>query len=75
MQKKIREAETEWVNYVIVVGQREMDSGILPVRERKSRKIREMQLEELIKEVGKEIEGKPFLPLSLPRLLSKRPIF
>ncbi len=75
MQKKIREAETEWVNYVIVVGQREMDSGILPVRERKSRKIREMELKELIKEIRKETEGKPFLPLSLPRLLSKRPLF
>jgi threonyl-tRNA synthetase len=75
MQKKIREAETEWINYVVVVGQREMDSGILPVRERKSRKIREMELQELTKEIRKETEGKPFLPLSLPRLVSKRPLF
>jgi threonyl-tRNA synthetase len=75
MQKKIREAETEWINYAIVVGQREMDSGILPVRERKSRKIREMELKGLIKEVREETEGKPFLPLALPRLLSKRPLF
>ena len=75
MQKKIREAETEWINYVVVVGQREMNSGILPVRERKSRKIREMELQELTKEIRKETEGKPFLPLPLPRLLSKRPLF
>jgi threonyl-tRNA synthetase len=75
MQKKIREAETEWVNYIVVVGQREMDSGVLPVRERKSRKIREMKLEELTHEIGKETEGKPFLPLTLPKLLSGRPIF
>ena len=75
MQKKIREAETEWVNYVLVVGQREMDSGVLPVRDRKLRKIREMKLKELIKEIEKETEGKPFLPLTLPRLLSRRPVF
>jgi threonyl-tRNA synthetase len=75
MQKKIREAETEWVNHVLVVGQREIDSGVLPVRDRKLRKIREMKLKELIKEIGKETEGKPFLPLTLPRLLSRRPVF
>jgi threonyl-tRNA synthetase len=75
MQKKIREAETEWVNYVLVVGQREIDSGVLPVRDRKLRKIREMKLKELIKEIGKETEGKPFLPSTLPRLLSRRPVF
>ena len=75
MQKKVREAETEWVNYVLVIGQREIDSGVLPVRDRKLRKIREMKLQELIGEVGKETESKPFLPLTLPKLLSKRPLF
>jgi threonyl-tRNA synthetase len=75
MQKKVREAETEWVNYVLVIGQREIDSGVLPVRDRKLRKIREVPLQQLIKEVTEEIEGKPFQPLTLPRLLSKRPQF
>lgn len=75
MQKKVREAETEWINYVLVIGQREIDSGVLPVRDRKLRKIREMQLQQLIKEIKKETEGKPFQPLTLPRLLSKRPQF
>jgi len=32
-------------------------------------------LQELADEVRKVCEGKPFLPLSLPRLLSKRPVF
>jgi len=75
MQKKVREAETEWINYVLVIGQREIDSGVLPVRDRRLRKIREMKLQELIAEVRKEAEGKPFLPLTLPKLLSKRPQF
>jgi len=75
MQKKVREAETEWINYVLVIGQREIDSGVLPVRDRKLRKIREMKLQKLIKEIKEETEGKPFQPMTLPRLLSKRPQF
>jgi threonyl-tRNA synthetase len=75
MQKKVREAETEWINYVLVIGQREIDSGVLPVRDRKQRKIREMRLQQLIKEMKEETEGKPFQLLTLPRLLSKRPQF
>jgi threonyl-tRNA synthetase len=75
MQKKVREAETEWVNFVVVIGEREITSGVLPVRDRKLRKIRQMELQELAETVRKDTEGKPFLPLTLPKLLSKRPVF
>jgi threonyl-tRNA synthetase len=75
LQKKVREAETEWVNYVLVIGQREIDSDVLPVRDRKTREIREMQLQRLINEIRKKTEGKPFQRLTLPRSLSKRPLF
>jgi threonyl-tRNA synthetase len=75
MQKKVREAETEWINFILVIGQREIDSGALPVRDRKLRKIRQMKLQQLIKEIRKVIEGKPFQPLTLSRYLSQRPQF
>ncbi len=75
LQKRIREAEMEWIPYIIVVGQREVESGVLPVRERKSGEIRKMKLKELISEVEEIVEGKPFKPLPLPRHLSKRPQF
>jgi len=75
MQKKVREAETAWINYVLVIGQKEISSGILPVRDRKVGKIRKMQLQELIDEIRKRTRGKPFKPLTLPKLLSKRPQF
>jgi len=75
MQKKVREAETEWINYVLVIGQKELSSGILPVRDRKARKIRKMQLQELIDEIKEKTRGKPFKPLTLPKSLSKRPQF
>jgi threonyl-tRNA synthetase len=75
MQRKVREAETEWVNYIIVVGQSEIDSGILPVRDRLAGKIRKMKLQELTNIVLEEIKGKPFKPLPLPKKLSQRPQF
>jgi len=75
MQKKVREAETEWVNYVVVVGQKELDSEILPARDRKSGKIKPMKLDALVKTIEQETANKPFKPLSLPKLLSNRPQF
>jgi len=75
MQKKVREAEREWINYVLVIGEKEISSGVLPVRDRKNRKIRKMRLQELMNEIKEETRDKPFKPLTLPKLLSKRPQF
>jgi threonyl-tRNA synthetase len=75
MQKKVREAETEWTNYVVVIGQRELDSGILPVRERLTGKIVKITLKDLIKTILKETKDKPFKPLPMPMKLSRRPQF
>jgi threonyl-tRNA synthetase len=76
LQKRVREAEMEWVPYVIVVGQRELESGVLAVRDRESHgKVQKMKLDELITKIAGELEGKPFKPLPLPLNLSKRPQF
>lgn len=75
LQKRIREAEVEWIPYIIVVGQREMESNILPVRYRGSREIIKMRVEELITRIKAETQGKPFKPLPLPKHVSKRPQF
>lgn len=75
LQKRVREAEMEWVPYIVVLGQREIESDMLPVRERKTGKIRRMKLKELINEIRKIVKDKPFKPLPLPKLLSKRPQF
>jgi threonyl-tRNA synthetase len=75
LQKRVREAEMEWVPYVVVVGQREIDSGVLAVRDRRTGQLRKLKLDELMNEIGKEVAGKPFKPLPLPRLVSKRPQF
>ena len=74
--KKVRAAEKEWINYIIVVGENEVDSDVLPVRDRNAGKqIRNMKLEELVDEIHKITTDKPFKPLALPKLLSKRPQF
>ncbi len=75
LQKRIREAEMEWVPYIIVVGQKEVESGVLAVRDRKAREIRKMKLEELVSEIEETVKGKPFKPLPLPKHLTKRPQF
>jgi len=75
LQKRIREAETEWVPYTVVVGQKELDSNELPVRDRSSGEMRKMKLEELVKEIQRITNGKPFKPLPLPKHLSRRPQF
>ncbi|UCE58040.1 MAG: threonine--tRNA ligase [Candidatus Bathyarchaeota archaeon] len=73
--KKVREGEKEWINYIIVVGEKEAGLNILPVRDRKAGRIRKMQLQELIDEIKEKTVDKPFKALPLPRLLSKRPQF
>jgi threonyl-tRNA synthetase len=76
LQKKVREAETEWVPYVIVVGQKELDSRVLSVRDRESHgKVQKMKLNELITKIAGEVKDKPFQPLPLPLHLSRRPQF
>ncbi|MFQ6095059.1 MAG: threonine--tRNA ligase [Candidatus Bathyarchaeia archaeon] len=81
MQRKVREAEREWIPYIVVVGEKEIKSGVLTVRERKlgdageSRRLREMKLQELVSEIKSKTDGRPFKPLTLSREISKRPRF
>ncbi|MCW4023560.1 MAG: threonine--tRNA ligase [Candidatus Bathyarchaeota archaeon] len=76
LQKKIREAEQEWVPYIIVVGEKEIESGMLSVRDREQKgKQEKLTTEQLISKVTEKIACKPFKPLPLPMYLSKRPQF
>src|SRR3990170_1374664 len=76
LQKKIREAEQEWVPYIVVIGEKEVESGNLSVRDRELKGSQQnMTLDELLTKIATKIAGKPFKPLPLPRSLSKRPQF
>jgi threonyl-tRNA synthetase len=71
--KKIRESETEWVRYTVVIGNKEINSDKLIVRDRNEGKQREITLHDLINEVKAQTRDKPYLPLNLPLRLSARP--
>lgn len=80
VSKKVFEAKSSWIPYIVVVGEKEMKSEMLPVvvREKSSLKEefrKEMSLEDLIKEIKSKTSGMPFRPLFMPRELSKRVVF
>ena len=72
--KKIREAESEWIHYILVIGDKEVDGSELIVRERLSKSQYGLALDNLMKKIKQEISDKPYLPLNLPVFLSKRPL-
>jgi len=73
--KKIRRAEKEWIPYVAVVGRKEIESGKLNVRVRATKEQREMTADALRAELARLTAGRPFRPLPMPRLVSRRPTF
>jgi threonyl-tRNA synthetase len=73
VSKKIRESETEWVSYTIVIGDKEITSNKLVVRDRNKGKQHEITLQELINEVKAQTKDKPYIQLNLPLHLSARP--
>ena len=71
--KRIRDAEKEWIRYILVIGEKESISK-LTVRDRNVSNEREMNSDELVNEILSQINDKPFSSLNLPLLVSKRPI-
>ena len=71
--KRIRDAETEWIRYTLVVGEKEINSEKLNVRDRKTGEVSEHVFDEFISEIKNETKNKPFLPLNMTRRFSLRP--
>jgi threonyl-tRNA synthetase len=72
--KKIRESETEWIRYTLVVGDKELQSEKYTVRDRNEKiQRKDVKLEELVNEIKSQTNDKPYLPLNLPKNLSTRP--
>ncbi|WOV93023.1 MAG: threonine--tRNA ligase [Candidatus Nitrosoabyssus spongiisocia] len=71
--KRIRDAEREWVRYLLVIGDKEVSSDDLSVRDRTSGNILTIKLDDFIKKIQDEIGDKPRVALNQPRLLSMRP--
>ncbi|MFO8109017.1 MAG: threonine--tRNA ligase [Thermoplasmata archaeon] len=73
--RKVREAEKEWIPYIVIIGSREVESNKLSVRVRESGEQVSMDVKELKKELNHRQAGLPFRGLPLPRMLSQRPVF
>ena len=72
--KRIRDAEKEWIRYILVIGEREAGSQNLSIRDRTTSDVRELSFDEFISEINSQTTGKPYSSLNVPLLLSKRPV-
>jgi threonyl-tRNA synthetase len=80
VSKKIRDAGREWIPYVAVVGDKEVEKQTLSVTIRaesstKKRKTEEMSVSELKKLIEAGVKNKTFRPLPLSNKLSERAKF
>ncbi len=75
VQKKIRDAEREWIPYIVVLGEREVGTEKVPVRVREDGKIHQMSVRELAAEIKKKVKGRPYRPLPMPMSVQRRPKF
>ncbi|MFQ5910249.1 MAG: threonine--tRNA ligase [Thermoplasmata archaeon] len=75
VSKRVRDAKTDWVYYVIVVGKKEVTSDNLVVYDRETGEERDMTLDDLLSEIREKTDGRPFRQMYLPSEISKRPQF
>ncbi len=73
--KKIREAEKEWVPYIIVVGEKEADVETYGIRVRGQKKPDQLSVQELQERIHGIVGDKPYRPVPLPIYLQDRPKF
>ncbi|MEM3143718.1 MAG: threonine--tRNA ligase [Candidatus Nitrosotenuis sp.] len=71
--KRIRESETEWIRYTLVIGEKEVNKSTLSVRDRQSGAVRDISFDEFISEIKEQTKDKPYTSLNLSRHLTKRP--
>ena len=71
--KRIREAEKEWIRYILVIGEKEKNSVNLSIRDRQTGDVREISFDDFLNEINEQTKDKPFTGLNLPIYLSKRP--
>lgn len=74
VSKKVRDAEVEWIPFIVVVGEREATSGKVTVRVRGGDQV-EVAHEGLASLVGERISGKPRVPAYTPIFVSMKPRF
>ena len=71
--KRIREAETEWIRYILVIGEKEVNAKDVNVRDRETGDLKQISFDDFISEIHEQIKNKPFAHLNSNRFVSMRP--
>jgi threonyl-tRNA synthetase len=71
--KRIRDAETEWIRYILVIGEKEVNANDVNVRDRETGDLKQISLDDFISEIHEQIKNKPFSHLNSNRFVSMRP--
>jgi len=75
MGKKIRDAEREWVPFVLVIGEKEVEQGMVSVRTRGQEGQSLVKPEVVALEVKQAVKDMPYRKLPLSKMISERPKF
>jgi threonyl-tRNA synthetase len=73
LDRRVRDAELNWIPYIAVVGKREAETQMLAIRRRTDGKRYNVGLPELVKEIVGHSTGYPVMAQKLPTLISQRP--
>jgi len=73
VDKRVREAELNWIPYVAVLGKRELDGKTIAIRRRSDGKQYSAPVADLVREIAELTVGYSPMPLRLPVLISQRP--
>jgi len=73
LDKRVREAERNWIPYIVIVGQREVSAKSYSIRRRHDGAKYVATVDELANEIRELTKEYPKPSLKLPNLISKRP--
>lgn len=80
LSRKVFDAKSKWIPYIIVIGDREIKEKKYPIVIREKSLIRkdhkeQMSAEDIKKEISEKMENLPFRPMYINKYVSKRPVF
>ena len=71
--KRIRDAETEWIRFILVIGEKEVNTQDVNVRDRETGEVKQMSFDDFISKIHEQVKNKPFAHLNSNRFVSIRP--
>ena len=75
LNRKIVDAEKEWIPYIVVIGKKEIETNTLTVRIRETGEQVQLTIEEFLEKLRTGTQGYPKKPIYFSRYVSQRPKF